>query len=107
MDCPKQPVPCIHAPLGCSHVAPRDQMAQHEQDIGVHFLALSKAFVLQQQQIQDLQENLQLLVDKAKAEEKAKIEAEAKSRADAERKADEIIGILMCMSLKFFSINQF
>ena len=76
-------------------------------------MAVPKAFVLQQQQmegmqqqmegmqqqIQDLRENLQLLVDKAK------VEAQAKARADAERKADEIIGKLRCMSLKIFSIN--
>eukprot|EP00731_Ephydatia_muelleri_P028689 Em0020g333a len=44
-DCPNEPVPCVHAPLGCSHVAPRGQIDQHEQDIGIHFVALSKAFV--------------------------------------------------------------
>ena len=56
-DCPKEPVPCIHAPLGCSHVAPRDQMAQHERDIGVHFLVLSKAFVQLQQSYEKLQQS--------------------------------------------------
>ena len=94
MDCTKEPVPCIHAPLGCSHVAPRDQMAQHVRDIELHFLTLSKAFVKQQQQmegmqqqIQDLRENLQLLVDEAKAEEKARAKAEEKARAQAQARA--------------------
>ena len=55
-DCPKENVACVHAPLGCSHVAPRDQIAQHEQDIRVHFMALSKAFVQLQQSHQQLKE---------------------------------------------------
>ena len=60
-DCPKEPVPCIYAPLGCSHVAPRDQMAQHERDIGVHFLVLSKAFIqLQQSHVQLQHSHVQL-----------------------------------------------
>ena len=62
-DCPNEPVPCVHAPLGCSHVAPRGEIGRHEQDIGIHFVALSKAFVQQQlsrgQQIDQMQKTLQ------------------------------------------------
>ena len=108
-DCPNEPVPCVHAPLGCSHVAPRGYISEHEQDIGVHFVALSKAFVqLQQsheQQIHQLhqmfEEKLQVqmsLLEKLQAQAaifgedlhilqpvvaKAKVEAEA-ARAKAE-----------------------
>ena len=42
-DCPNEPVPCAHAHLGCSHVAPRGQITQHEQDVAVHFMGLSRA----------------------------------------------------------------
>ena len=52
-DCPNEPVPCVHAPLGCSHVAPRCEIVQHEQNVEVHFSALrSKAFAEQQQAYQ-------------------------------------------------------
>ena len=52
-DCPNEPVPCVHAPLGCSHVAPRCEIIQHEQDVAVHFSALrSKVFAEQQQAYQ-------------------------------------------------------
>ncbi|KAL5508961.1 hypothetical protein EMCRGX_G004233 [Ephydatia muelleri] len=60
-DCPNEPVLCVHAPLGCSHVAPRGQIGEHEQDIGVHFVALSKAFVqLQQSHVRLKQSHVQL-----------------------------------------------
>ena len=48
-ECPNEPVPCAHAHLGYPHVAPRGQIAQHEQDIGVHFMGLSKAVAELQQ----------------------------------------------------------
>ena len=52
-NCPNEPVPCVHAPLGCSHVAPRCEIIQHEQDVAVHFSALrSKVFAEQQQAYQ-------------------------------------------------------
>ena len=45
-----EPVACVHAPLGCSHVAPRSVIVLHEQDIAQHFSAVcSKAFAEQQQ----------------------------------------------------------
>ena len=63
--CPRKPVSCIHAPLGCSHVAPRDQITQHEQDIGSHFMALSKAFVqLQQSHEQQILQMQQMFEEK-------------------------------------------
>ena len=54
-DCPNEPVSCVHAPLGCSHVAPRGQIGQHERDVGLHFVALSKTFVQLQQSHELLQ----------------------------------------------------
>ena len=49
-ECSKEPVACVHAPLGCSHVAPRNEIVLHEQDIALHFSAVrSKAFAEQQQ----------------------------------------------------------
>eukprot|EP00731_Ephydatia_muelleri_P028677 Em0020g321a len=67
-DCPNEPVPCIHAPLGCSHVAPRCQIGQHEQDIGIHFVALSKAFVqLQQAHLQLIDQTQESLAESADA----------------------------------------
>eukprot|EP00731_Ephydatia_muelleri_P025366 Em0017g449a len=44
-DCPNEPVQCVHAPLGCSYVAARGKIGKHEEDTGLHFLSLSKAFV--------------------------------------------------------------
>ena len=45
-----EPVACVHAPLGCSHVAPRSVIVVHEQDIALHFLTVrSKTFAEQQQ----------------------------------------------------------
>ena len=41
--CPNEPVRCAHAHLGCSHVAPRGQITQHEQDVAVYFMGLSRA----------------------------------------------------------------
>ena len=60
-DCPREPVACIHAPLGCSHVAPRSEIVLHEQDIALHFSAIrSKAFAEQQkfyqQQISEMKQ---------------------------------------------------
>ena len=66
-DCPNEPVPCVHAPLGCSHVAPRGQIGQHEQDIGIHFVALSKAFVQLQQSVKAHTALLQPLAAEAQA----------------------------------------
>ena len=52
-ECPNEPVPCVHAPLGCSHVAPRSEIIGHEQDIAIHFSSLrSKVFAEQQQAYQ-------------------------------------------------------
>eukprot|EP00731_Ephydatia_muelleri_P020702 Em0013g429a len=49
-DCLKEPIACVHAPLGCSHVAPRSEILLHEQDVALHFsIASSKAFAEQQQ----------------------------------------------------------
>ena len=49
-ECPKERVACVHAPLGCSHVAPRNEIVLHEQDSALHFSAVrSKAFAEQQQ----------------------------------------------------------
>ena len=55
-DCPNEPVPCVHAHLGCSHVAPRCEIIQHEQDVAVHFSALSKLYVEQQRQIHQMEQ---------------------------------------------------
>ena len=44
-DCPNEPVPCVHSHLGCSHVAPRSQIGQHEQDTAVHFVIVSKTIM--------------------------------------------------------------
>ena len=122
-DCPNEPVPCVHAPLGCSHVAPRDQIAEHEQDNGVHFVALSKAFVqLQQSHEQQQQSHHQLhqmfeeklqvqmsLLEKLQAQAAifeedlhilqpvvASAKTDAKAIADAEGMADDVIGTLRC-----------
>eukprot|EP00731_Ephydatia_muelleri_P028847 Em0020g491a len=52
-ECPNEPVPCVHAPLGCSHVAPRSEIIGHEQDIAIHFSSLrSKVFAEQQEAYQ-------------------------------------------------------
>ena len=111
-DCPNEPVPCVHAPLGCSHVAPRGEIGRHEQDIGIHFVALSKAFVQQQlsrgQQIDQMQKTLQglqaqvSLLDKLQAQvtlitEKMSLlqplvaEAEAKRQAEARAQAPGLL----------------
>ncbi|KAL5473666.1 hypothetical protein EMCRGX_G028176 [Ephydatia muelleri] len=50
IECPNEPVPCVHAPLGCSHVAPRSEIIGHEQDIAIHFhLCSTKVFAEQQE----------------------------------------------------------
>eukprot|EP00731_Ephydatia_muelleri_P029187 Em0020g831a len=103
-DCPNEPVPCVHAPLGCSHVAPRGQIGQHERDIGIHFVTLSKAFVqLQQsheQRINQMEEKLQA---QSSLLERLQVQAAifqegllvlqpvmAKARAEAEARAEAI-----------------
>ena len=53
-ECPNELVPCIHAPLGCSHVAPRGQIVRHERDFELHFRSLSKLYVEQEQQIRQM-----------------------------------------------------
>ena len=94
-DCPNEPVLCIHAPLGCSHVAPRGQIGQHEQDIGIHFVALSKVFVQMQERLKAVEARLedqttllQPLVAEAEARAKAEAEARAKAEAEARAKAE-------------------
>eukprot|EP00731_Ephydatia_muelleri_P028848 Em0020g492a len=72
-ECPNEPVPCVHAPLGCSHVAPRSEIIGHEQDIAIHFSSLrSKVFAEQQEAYQQkmdemkqvFQQKLQTLEEK-------------------------------------------
>ena len=72
-ECPNEPVPCVHAPLGCSHVAPRSEIIGHEQDISIHFSSLrSKVFAEQKQAYQQkmdemtrvFQQKLQTLEEK-------------------------------------------
>ena len=50
-ECPNEPVPCVHAPLGCSHVGPRYEIVQHEQNSEVHFSALRSKAIAEQQQV--------------------------------------------------------
>ena len=102
-DCPNEPVPCVHAPLGCSHVAPRGEIGRHEQDIGIHFVALSKAFVQQQETLRAqatlfdrlqaqvslldrLQAQASLLNEKMSFLQPMMAEAEAKRQAEADAK---------------------
>ena len=81
VDCPRELVPCVHTPLGCSHVAPRCEIGQHEQDVGIHFISLSKAFVQLQlshgQQINQMQETFKekLQMQTAQFEERLKLQA--------------------------------
>ena len=49
-ECPNEPVPCVHAPLGCSHVAPRSEIIGHEQDIAIHFSSLRSTVFAEQQE---------------------------------------------------------
>ena len=75
-DCPNEPVQCVHAPLGCSYVAARGKIGKHEEDTGLHFLSLSKAFVEQQKMLQAILQQLEPLA-LAKAVENGKAQAQA------------------------------
>ena len=78
-DCPKEPVPCVHAPLGCSHVAPRGEIVRHEQDVEVHYSVIrSKAFAEQQQFYQQQVSEMKHLLEQKLQSFECKFDEQAK-----------------------------
>ena len=94
-DCPNEPVPCVHAPLGCSHVAPRCEIVQHEQNSEVHLSVLrSKAFAEQQQIYQQQMGEMRIMLEEQTTLIKKQQEQMSKLEALFKQKLDEIPNIV-------------